>query len=129
MQITGESTQINDLYGRFSADGVHDKPMVITETSAMWLPSITVGVSDLQIKQTWWTQVRQAPCCVLQALRQVSRMTCVQCRYSTRRVTTRTLLMYLCTSLRKLLLGCWICIYQCPLSIGPSLQDQDDPLV
>ena len=57
VQVTGDGTAINNLYGRFCQDGVHDKPMVITETSAFWLPSITVGVSDLQIKSAWWEQV------------------------------------------------------------------------
>ena len=60
MQVTGAGTAINNLYGRFCQDGVHNKPMVITETSAFWLPSITEGVSDLQIKSTWWQQVRMA---------------------------------------------------------------------
>ena len=56
MQVTGDGTAINNLYGRFCQDGSHNKPMVITETSAFWLPSITIGVSDLQLKSTWWQQ-------------------------------------------------------------------------
>ena len=56
MQVTGDGTAINNLYGRFCQDGTHNKPMVITETSAFWLPSITVGVSNLQLKSTWWQQ-------------------------------------------------------------------------
>ena len=56
--MTGYGNQLSNLYGRYSADGVHNKPMVITETSALYIPSNPIGNTDLQIKQAWWSQVR-----------------------------------------------------------------------
>jgi hypothetical protein len=52
-------TGLNDFYGRFSSDTVHMKPMVITETSAMYNPSNTAtpGNTNFDIKQVWWQQV------------------------------------------------------------------------
>ena len=55
LQFTGSG--LNNFYGRFCNDSTHNKPMVITETSAMYNPSNTAGSTDLAIKQNWWQQV------------------------------------------------------------------------
>ncbi|KAK9786491.1 hypothetical protein WJX73_000886 [Symbiochloris irregularis] len=46
----------SSLYSRFSADGVHNKPMIITETSALYIPSNPDGNTNYQIKSAWWQQ-------------------------------------------------------------------------
>lgn len=55
VQFTGSGN--TDFYGRFCNDKVHNKPMVITETSAMYNPSNANGQTDYQIKSNWWQQV------------------------------------------------------------------------
>ena len=55
LQFTGSG--LSNFYGRFCNDSTHNKPMVITETSAMYNPSNTAGSTDLAIKQNWWQQV------------------------------------------------------------------------
>ena len=55
LQFTGVGNA--DFYGRFCSDSTHQKPMVITETSAMYNPSNPSGQSDFQIKSIWWQQV------------------------------------------------------------------------
>ncbi|KAK9791841.1 hypothetical protein WJX73_008926 [Symbiochloris irregularis] len=54
--LTDPSNKLGNLYGRFSGDAVHSKPMVICETAAMYLPHITKQASQLAIKQAWWEQ-------------------------------------------------------------------------
>ena len=55
LQFTGAG--LSNFYGRFCNDSVHDKPMIITETSAEYVPSNANGESDFQIKSNWWQQV------------------------------------------------------------------------
>lgn len=55
MQFTGQG--LTNFYGRFCNDSTHNKPMVITETSAMYNPSNSAGSTDFAIKQNWWQQV------------------------------------------------------------------------
>ena len=55
LQFTGDG--LNNFYSRFCNDSTHNKPMVITETSAMYNPSNSQGSTNLAIKQNWWQQV------------------------------------------------------------------------
>ena len=57
-QIDNYGSAATSLYGRFSADGVHNKPMIITETSALYIPAVGVGNTNAEIKSAWWQQVR-----------------------------------------------------------------------
>lgn len=59
-QINNYNVANSSLYSRFSADGVHNKPMIITETSALYIPSNSVGNSNYEIKSSWWEQVGHA---------------------------------------------------------------------
>lgn len=59
LQFTGAGTTppgVN-FYESYCEDGTHNKPMVITETSAMYNPSNPGGQSDFSIKSNWWQQV------------------------------------------------------------------------
>lgn len=53
----GSSPPVPNFYQSYASDGVHNKPMVITETSAMYNPSNTAGQTDYTIKSNWWQQV------------------------------------------------------------------------
>lgn len=55
LQFTGSG--LNNFYSRFCNDTTHNKPMVITETSAMYNPSNPQGSTNFAIKQNWWQQV------------------------------------------------------------------------
>lgn len=55
--MTGYGSPLSNVYQRYCIDGVHNKPMVVTETSALYLPNNKVGNTDLEIKSAWWEQV------------------------------------------------------------------------
>lgn len=57
VQVTGYGNELSNVYNRYSVDGWHNKPMLITETSALYIPSISDGNTNLEIKEAWWTQV------------------------------------------------------------------------
>jgi hypothetical protein len=48
---------IPDFYARYCADGVHNKPLTIPETSAFYNPQQPAGAGEFLIKQAWWRQV------------------------------------------------------------------------
>jgi len=54
--LNGDLSAVPDFYAMFCNDGVHDKPMAITETAAFYNTEQD-GASELSIKQAWWRQV------------------------------------------------------------------------
>jgi hypothetical protein len=54
--LNGDLSAVPDFYAMFCNDGVHDKPMAVTETAALYNTEQD-GVSELSIKQAWWRQV------------------------------------------------------------------------
>jgi hypothetical protein len=50
--------QIPNFYASYSV--AKRKPFMITETSALYLPQVKTGATQLQIKQAWWRQVYAA---------------------------------------------------------------------
>ena len=60
-QVTGNIGNVPNFYARYCNDTVHKKPMVIAETTSMYLPNVKKGDSDYAIKSTWWQQV-SSPC-------------------------------------------------------------------
>ena len=57
--MTGKIGNVPNFYERYCNDTVHKKPMVIAETSSMYLPKVKKGDSDYVIKSNWWQQVRE----------------------------------------------------------------------
>lgn len=53
--LNGDQRAVPDFYTMFCNDGLHNKPMAITETSAFYNTE-TGGESELAIKQAWWNQ-------------------------------------------------------------------------
>ncbi|MDD5017078.1 MAG: glycosyl hydrolase [Eubacteriales bacterium] len=53
--LNGDQRAVPDFYTMFCNDGVHNKPMAITETAA-FNNTETEGESELAIKQAWWNQ-------------------------------------------------------------------------
>ncbi len=52
----GDQTAVPDFYARYCADGIHDKPLAIAETAALFNPE-QGGVSELAIKEGWFRQL------------------------------------------------------------------------
>ena len=57
LQFTGNQGAYPNFYASYCGDGTHKKPLIITETSAMYNPSDSTGSSDYAIKSNWWQQV------------------------------------------------------------------------
>jgi hypothetical protein len=53
---TGHQPPIPDFYARYCS-GVHNKPLVIPETSAFYNPHQPAGPGEFAIKQAWWRQL------------------------------------------------------------------------
>lgn len=53
----GHLPPIPDFYARYCADGVHNKPLAVPETSAFYNPQQPAGPGEFLIKQAWWRQV------------------------------------------------------------------------
>jgi hypothetical protein len=51
----GDWRQVPDFYADYSV--ADHKPFMIAETSALYLPQLETGATDLQIKEGWWNQV------------------------------------------------------------------------
>jgi|GEM_PF-1590489 len=54
--LTGNDGELPDFYARFCADGLHNKPLIIPETSAFYNTQ-QPGANEFAIKQAWWQQV------------------------------------------------------------------------
>lgn len=54
--LTGNQGELPDFYARFCNDGVHNKPLIIPETSAFYNTQ-QPGANEFAIKQAWWQQV------------------------------------------------------------------------
>lgn len=54
--LTGNEGELPDFYARFCNDGVHNKPLIIPETSAFYNTQ-QPGANEFAIKQAWWQQV------------------------------------------------------------------------
>ena len=54
---TGHQPPIPDFYARYCAEGTHNKPLCVPETSAFFNPHQPAGPGEFPIKQAWWKQV------------------------------------------------------------------------
>lgn len=57
MGADGDQSAIPSFYGLFCDDGVHNKPMMVPETAALYNPNYIGGASEIDIKSAWWKQV------------------------------------------------------------------------
>ena len=49
---------VPDFYSAYCVDGVHNKPMAIPETAALYNVNSSCCVSELEVKKSWWKQMK-----------------------------------------------------------------------
>lgn len=57
---TANETPVPDFYARYCSDGVHNKPLAIPETAALFNTQQPAGPGEFLIKQAWWRQAFNA---------------------------------------------------------------------
>ncbi len=57
---TANEPPVPDFYARYCRDGVHNKPLAIPETAALFNTQQPAGPGEFLIKQAWWRQAFNA---------------------------------------------------------------------